>query len=71
MEINTELTEDTIQVNFIAFQKMQFLFNAINEGWTIKKINNTYIFRKKHEGKHEVFQESYLLNFIADNLKNK
>ena len=56
-----------IKMNNIKFQKMVFLFNAINDGWTIKKRNDSYIFNKKHEGKKEIFREDYLLSFMKDN----
>ena len=34
---------------------MIFLFNALENGWAIKKSENNYLFRKKHEGKKEIF----------------
>lgn len=49
-------------------QVMAFLMNALEQGWTVKKKNNEYIFSKKHEGKREVFQENYLESFIQSNL---
>ena len=60
-----------IKMNNIKFQKMVFLFNAINDGWTIKKSNDSYIFNKKHEGKKEIFREDYLLSFMKDNFDTK
>lgn len=60
-----------IKMNNIKFQKMVFLFNAINDGWTIKKHNDSYIFNKKHEGKKEIFREDYLLSFMKDNFDIK
>jgi len=48
-------------------KKMVFLYNAINDGWSVRKNKESYIFRKKHEGKTEVFDESYLHTFITDN----
>lgn len=50
------------------FQKMLFLYNAINDGWSIKKRNESYIFSKNHEGKKEVFLDSYLQTFVTGNL---
>ena len=50
------------------FQKMLFIYNAIHSGWTVKKQNESYVFRKKHEGKQEVFLDSYLNAFIKSNL---
>ena len=56
-----------IKIDNIKFQKMLFLFNAINEGWSIKKRNDSYIFTKNHEGKKEVLLDSYLLSFMKGN----
>jgi hypothetical protein len=50
------------------FQKMLFVFNAINDGWCIKKRKDSYIFSKNHEGKKEVFLDSYLQTFMTSNL---
>jgi len=49
------------------FQKMVFLTNALDQGWTIKKSNDTYIFTKKHENRQEIFQENYLEKFLITN----
>lgn len=44
--------------------KLAFIFNALEDGWTIKKRNNKYIFTK-HKGKEkEIFLENYLENFL-------
>jgi hypothetical protein len=53
-------------------QKMVFLFNALEDGWNIKKYKDSYIFTKKHEGKKEIFNEDFLKRFIERNFdKNK
>lgn len=56
----------------IKLNKMKFIFNAINDGWTVEKqFNNNdeekYIFRKKHENKKEIFSNNYLEKFINKN----
>ncbi len=56
-----------IQINAINFQKMLLLFNAVENGWTLKKRKDSYVFTKAHEGKKEVIHESYLSNFIKTN----
>jgi hypothetical protein len=56
-----------IRIDNIKFQKMIFLFNAINDGWSIKKKRDSYIFTKNHEGKKEVLLDSYLLSFMKGN----
>jgi hypothetical protein len=50
------------------YQKMVFIMNALNDGWSVKKNQDTYIFKKKHENKVEIFQEDYLANFIMSNM---
>ena len=56
-----------IKIDNIKFQKMLFLFNAINDGWSIRKRKDSYIFTKNHEGKKEIFLDSYLLSFMKGN----
>ena len=46
--------------------KMRFIINALEKGWTVKKRDDTYIFKKKHEGKREIFKDSYLDRFISE-----
>jgi len=60
---------EEIQLDKKKFQKMLFLTNALEKGWTIKKVNSKYIFTKKHENKKEIFQEDYLEKFIERNSK--
>jgi hypothetical protein len=47
---------------------MVFIINAIEKGWSVKKIEDSYIFTKKHEGKKEIFQNDYLEKFVETNL---
>jgi len=57
-----------ISIENIKFQKMLFLSNALNNGWSIKKRKDSYIFTKNHEGKKEVLEDSYLLEFMKKNM---
>ena len=66
IEINI-LDASQIEINQIKFKKMVFLYNALDNGWSIKKKLNSYIFTKNHEGKKEIFDESYLSIFMKDN----
>ena len=66
--VTEKVMNDNIEVDRIKFQKMLLIFNALNEGWTIKKRNDSYIFVKSHEGKKEVLLDSYLNKFIKTNL---
>ena len=56
------------EINIIKLQKMIFLFNALENGWTIKKKNNLYVLTKNHEGKKEVYLDDYLKRFMEENL---
>jgi hypothetical protein len=56
-------------VDKIQFQKMVFIMNALDDGWSVKKSQDKYIFSKKHENKVEVFQEEYLATFILQNMR--
>ena len=49
--------------------KMAFLYNALENGWCIKKKNNAYIFTKNHEGKKEVYLDNYLKRFMKENFE--
>ena len=61
--LNIDLPKN-IQMDRKKFQKMLFITNALEDGWTVKKSQDSYIFTKKHENKREIFQENYLENFI-------
>ncbi len=63
-----DLDKNNIKVDVIKFQKMIFLYNAIEQGWNVKKRDDSYIFTKNHEGKKEVFENSYLLKFMKSSL---
>ena len=60
--------ENQIQFSKKEFQKMIFIINAIEKGWSVKKIDDSYIFTKKHEGKKEIFQNDYLEKFVEMNI---
>lgn len=53
--------------NVIEYKKMKFIFNALNDGWEIRKEEDSYIFTKKHEGKKEVYSNNYLRDFVIKN----
>ena len=64
---NSKEDNKQIEIDKMKFQKMVFLYNALENGWSIKKRNNSYIFTKNHEGKREIFDESYLSIFMKEN----
>ena len=59
--------QSQINIENKKLQKMIFLFNALENGWAIKKSENNYLFRKKHEGKKEIFSDKYLSRFLGEN----
>ena len=63
-----DLENEQIKVDAIKFQKMLILFNSIEQGWSVKKRNESYVFTKHHENKKEVLDDSYLLQFMKTNL---
>lgn len=66
--LSTQNKKEEVKISKSLFQKMVFLTNALDKGWSIKKTDDSYIFTKKHEGKKEVFQSDYLEKFIESNL---
>ena len=56
-----------IEINKNLFTKMSFVFNAVQNGWNVRKKNDSYIFTKKHQGKREVFLDTYLNDFVEEN----
>ena len=77
MNIDIYLNNNNINNNKdnITFTKMNLIFNAINDGWCVKKILNNnqeqYIFTKNHENKKEIFSNNYLEQFLKNNLNNR
>ena len=53
------------------FRKMLLMYNALEQGWSVKKKHDAYVFTRNHEGKKEVFEEAYLANFLKTNLSAK
>lgn len=71
-EIVTSLGDlpENIKVEKSQLRKLMFLANALDQGWSIKKSADSYIFTKKHENRREIFQENYLETFLISNLSN-
>jgi hypothetical protein len=68
---NNGINDTSITYNDI--RKMVFVFNALNDGWTVKKIDNDkYEFLKdKEHMKEEIILEDYLKKFIQCNINIK
>ena len=70
MEMSFDLPSN-VQMNKKTFKKMLFIMNALEQGWSVKKSNESFIFTKKHESRREIFQEDYLENFVLENLDTR
>ena len=46
--------ENNFKMDAIKFQKMLLLYNTIEQGWSVKKRDNSYVFTKSLENKKEV-----------------
>lgn len=66
MDLKFNIPTD-INIDLVHLQKLSFIYNAIESGWSVKKREDKYIFSKKHEGKKEVYLETYLQKFIESN----
>lgn len=63
-----DLENEDLKIDAIKFQKMLLLFNSIEQGWSVKKYVDSYVFSKNHEGKKEVLENTYLMKFMKTNL---
>ena len=52
IKINLDLDNENFKIDSIKFQKMLLLYNALEEGWSIKKCSDSYVFKKNHENKN-------------------
>ena len=66
MSLSVNLSD--LNLDMKTMQKMIFIYNCLEKGWSVKKRDGRYIFQKNHEGKKEVFMEDYLDKFISENL---
>lgn len=48
--------------------KLNFILNAIERGWSVKKKGKTYIFSKCHKNNNKYFEDTYLDIFIQKGL---
>lgn len=64
MNIFDDINEN---INIDKLKVMIFVYNALENGWNIRKNGMSYIFSKKHNGQKEVFNNNYLSTFIEEN----
>jgi len=58
---------DISQFDLLTKQKMLFIFNSLENGWTVSKCDDNYVFTKKHNNSSEVLSEHFLKSFILNN----
>jgi hypothetical protein len=64
---------DEKNINYKDIQKMVFIFNALNDGWSVKKIDNDrFEFIKDNEQiKKEIILEDCIKKYIKYNITEK
>jgi hypothetical protein len=67
IHLNFDMPMD-LNIDLLKLHRLSFISNAIDAGWTVKKRDDKYIFTKKHEGKKEVYLETYVRKFVESNL---
>lgn len=64
-----DITNKNYKIDPLKFQKMLFMYNAIEDGWCLKKNADSYIFTKKNANKKEIIKDDYLYSFMKSNLE--
>lgn len=67
MDVNIDLNKEKHNIDYVLLQKMGFLYNALEDGWCIKKRNDKYIFYKNHNNQKEIYLDDYLKKFLVKN----
>jgi hypothetical protein len=69
--ISNNFDETTIEYNDI--QKMVFIYNALNDGWTVKKIDNNKfeLLKDKEKIKKEIILDECIKNFVNYKIGSK
>ena len=67
MDVNIDLNKERHNIDYVLLQKMGFLYNALEDGWCIKKRNDKYIFYKNHNNQKEIYLDDYLKKFLVKN----
>ena len=60
---------DINMLDLLTKQKMLFIYNSLENGWTVSKQDDKYIFSKKHNNSSEVLTDQFLKTFITNNFK--
>ena len=57
-KLNVKLTDNCLR---------NFIYNALENEWKLKKIDNKYFCSKRHKGDKRVYEAGYLKEFLLDN----
>lgn len=68
MDLVINIDDKQLNIDIVTFQKMSFIYNALQEGWSVTKKHEAYVFSKHHEGKKEILLDSYLQKFMKSNM---
>jgi hypothetical protein len=65
--------DNEININYTDIQKMIFIFNALNDGWTVKKIeNDKFELIKDNENiKKEIILDECIKKYIKYNITSR
>ena len=66
--MNIEIDNNKKRFELKQFQKMVIIYNALEDGWKIRKNGETYIFKKRHNNSSKYFNDTYLNEFLEKNL---
>ena len=66
--VHTLPSNDFTKIDAQTNAKMSFIYNAINDGWAVRKKKDNYVFIKPHDNRKEVFESSYLEAFVKQNM---
>jgi hypothetical protein len=62
-----EINPSNLKISEKEFHKIIFIYNALQDGWTIKKRCEKYIFTKHNNKDKEVYMDNFLEKFIIKN----
>jgi len=53
----------------IKYYKMLMIYNAIDDGWTVRKKNGIYKFYKRNQDRDEMLKESHIDRFLRESIE--
>tara|TARA_B100001287_G_C22683202_1_gene531705 strand:+ start:3083 stop:3283 length:201 start_codon:yes stop_codon:yes gene_type:complete len=64
-----EIDPSVFKNNSKEFSKIMFIFNAIEDGWSVKKRGEQYIFKKHKCKEKHIYNDDFLENFVKKYFK--